>query len=60
MAELTERYGAADVEPTLVVGEGGVFEIVVDGDLIHSKKQTGEFPRYGEIPLAIDMKRVGR
>lgn len=32
----------ADV--TLTASEGGVFEIVVDGKLVYSKKSTGEFP----------------
>lgn len=28
----------------LIPSAGGVFEVVVDGKLIYSKKQTGEFP----------------
>jgi selenoprotein W-related protein len=28
---------------------GGVFEITVDGKLIYSKKQTGEFPDESEL-----------
>lgn len=40
----------------MIVGSGGAFEIEFDGTKIYSKKQTGAFPRYGEIPLTIDMK----
>lgn len=29
---------------TLVPATGGVFELVVDGDLVFSKKETGKFP----------------
>ena len=53
------RFGR-DVKTNLIVGDGGAFEIELDGEKIYSKKQTGAFPRYGEIPLAIDMKLVNR
>ncbi|PLY03316.1 MAG: hypothetical protein C0623_01760 [Desulfuromonas sp.] len=33
---------SADV--TLISSGGGVFEVVVDGRLVYSKKSTGEFP----------------
>jgi selT/selW/selH-like putative selenoprotein len=55
VAELQARYGD-EVQTSLVVGKSGVFEVVLDGKKIYSKKDTGAFPRYGEIPLAIDMK----
>lgn len=53
------RFGK-DVETKLIEGDGGVFEVELDGEKIYSKKQTGAFPRYGEIPLTIDMKLVNR
>ena len=31
-------------EVTLVRSSGGVFEVTIDGNLVYSKKQTGEFP----------------
>jgi len=31
-------------EITLIESSGGVFEIVADGVLVHSKKQSGEYP----------------
>jgi len=39
--------GAEEVE--LVKGTSGVFEITVDGKLVFSKKQLGEFPEDSEI-----------
>ncbi len=35
--------------PALVKGDSGVFEILVDGQLIFSKKATGRFPTHDEI-----------
>jgi len=32
------------VQATLVVGGGGIFDVVVDGDKIYSKHETGSFP----------------
>ena len=37
----------------MIPSGGGVFEVVVDGRLIHSKKQTGRFPERGEIVAAL-------
>lgn len=55
-AELTERYGRDKVNVALVQGSVGAFEVTIDGEKIHSKRKTGEFPRYGDVPLAIDMR----
>jgi selenoprotein W-related protein len=32
------------VQATLVKGGGGIFDVVVDGEKIYSKHETGEFP----------------
>jgi selT/selW/selH-like putative selenoprotein len=38
------------VEPRLVIGSGGVFDVQVNGGrLVYSKHQTGRFPEHGEI-----------
>ena len=37
------------VKVELIPSSGGVFEVVVDGKLIYSKKMTGEFPAEGEV-----------
>jgi selT/selW/selH-like putative selenoprotein len=42
-----------DVEIEMIPSGGGVFEIVADGRLIHSKKRTGRFPAPGEIVAAL-------
>jgi len=38
---MKKRLGA---EVGLIPSGGGVFEIMVDGKLVYSKKSTGEFP----------------
>jgi len=45
-AELKEALG---VESELIAGGGGIFDVVVDGDMVFSKHQTGRFPEPGEI-----------
>lgn len=37
------------MDATLIPGSGGVFEIVVNGRLIFSKKQLGRFPETREV-----------
>jgi selT/selW/selH-like putative selenoprotein len=45
-AEIRKAKG---VEPKLVRGGGGVFEVSVDGKLIFSKKAEHRFPQVQEI-----------
>jgi selenoprotein W-related protein len=44
-----EIKNARKVEPALIKGSGGVFEVVLDGRLIFSKKQMGRFPELSEV-----------
>lgn len=37
------------VEPRLIRGKGGVFEVVMDGKTIFSKHQQGRFPEEAEV-----------
>jgi selenoprotein W-related protein len=37
------------VQPALIEGSGGVFDVTVDGRLIYSKHATGQFPEEEEI-----------
>jgi len=37
------------VESELVCGGGGIFDVVVDGDMIFSKHESGRFPEPDEI-----------
>jgi selenoprotein W-related protein len=39
------RVGALELVPS----DGGVFEVSVNGKLIYSKKQTGEFPDFDAV-----------
>ena len=41
------------MDAELVQGRGGVFEVVVDGVKVFSKKQLGRFPEDGEILASI-------
>ncbi len=43
---IEQRYG---VTTKLIPADGGVFEVVVDGTLIFSKKQLNRFPEDEEI-----------
>lgn len=47
LAALLKKHSGLEVE--LIKSSGGVFEVIVNGDLIYSKKQTGEFPDEMEI-----------
>ena len=40
---------AVGVEPELIKGRGGVFDVVVDGELIFSKHKVERFPTHEEI-----------
>jgi selenoprotein W-related protein len=37
------------VQPELVGGSGGIFDVQVDGKLIYSKHETGRFPKDQEV-----------
>ncbi len=37
------------MQPTLIKSRGGVFEVVLDGELLFSKKEAGRFPASGEV-----------
>ena len=46
MAEaIFDEFGAA-FEVRLIPSKGGVFEVVVDGDLVYSKKRIGRHAEY--------------
>ena len=47
MAAEIEASGAGPVE--LVAGSGGIFDVVIDGELVYSKAETGRFPQDGEL-----------
>jgi selenoprotein W-related protein len=43
----------AGVNPRLIASGGGAFEICVNGELIHSKLETGEWPDFDAIAQRI-------
>ena len=50
-AELKSKFEGIETE--LISSGGGVFEIMLDGDLIFSKKAKGRFPDDGEVVALI-------
>jgi selT/selW/selH-like putative selenoprotein len=42
-----------DVDPNLIKGKNGVFDVVVDDRLVFSKHRVGRFPDPGEVMKAI-------
>jgi selenoprotein W-related protein len=49
-AALTKQLG---IEPEIVPGSRGVFDVVADGKLIFSKHEEGRFPSESEIVEAV-------
>ena len=45
-AEIKKERG---IDAKLIKGSGGVFEVMLDGKLIFSKKSLGRFPENSEI-----------
>ena len=45
-ARISDEFG---IEPHLIKGTNGVFDVVVDGELIFSKHKVGRFPRDEEV-----------
>lgn len=45
-ADIKKQTG---VEPELIAGSGGIFDVVVDGKMIFSKQEVGRFPEHREI-----------
>ena len=53
-SELEQIYPDAEIK--LVSSGGGVFEVMVNGNLIFSKKSLDRFPEKGEIVNLINME----
>jgi selenoprotein W-related protein len=47
------------VEVELVPSGGGVFEVDVDGEPLHSKRRTGGFPKPAGIVAALRERAAG-
>lgn len=57
-AEILPHFKQDIAEYILVPSDKGRFEVYVDGELIHSKLQTGEFPKPRDIVKAIERRRT--
>ncbi len=44
-----ELKSELDVDATLIPGSGGVFDVTVDGKLVFSKHDEGDFPDPQEV-----------
>ena len=52
MVELEGKFGNK-LHSTLHAGDRGVFEVLVDGELVFSKLATGRFPAKGEVAALV-------
>jgi len=41
------------VEPELIAGSGGIFDVKADGRLVFSKHEAGRFPEEAEVLAAL-------
>ena len=48
-----------DIEPQLIKGKDGIFEIRLDGELVYSKAASGRFPEPGEAEGLLGAKLGG-
>ena len=48
---------AVGVEPELIGGSGGIFDVKADGKLLYSKHETGRFPADAEVLTALKRPR---
>ena len=44
-----ELHRKFHVTPQLVPGDNGIFDVIIDGECVFSRAETGRFPRPGEI-----------
>ncbi len=49
-AEISEKFA---IDCTLIEGDKGIFDVVVDGSMIFSKFDVDRFPDDGEIEQAL-------
>jgi len=57
-AEIKAAFPEAEVE--LISGSGGVFEVVVDGDLVFSKKALDRHAEAGEVLTLVEDSQTGK
>ena len=47
--DLLNDYQHVIAELTLITGSKGIFDVIVDGDVLYSKKTTGRHAEPGEV-----------
>jgi selenoprotein W-related protein len=55
-----ELMGEFRVQPKLVKGSGGIFDVTLNGETLFSKKAAGRFPVEGELIDLVHAKRGGK
>ncbi len=58
VSDLLTNYQHAISDLTLITGSSGIFDVVVDDELVYSKDQTGRHANEGEV-LSIFKNIVG-
>jgi selenoprotein W-related protein len=56
--KLLKEFGERIEAVTLVPSSGGVYEVTIDGDLVYSKKATGEHAEYEDAAGPV-RERIG-
>lgn len=59
MAELLEHFEQEIAQIAVVPSGGGVFEVVVNGELVFSKKAIGRHSEPGEIVKLVRARALG-
>lgn len=54
-ATIKDEFG---VEPSLIRGRDGIFDVIVDGEKVFSKHDTGRFPEEEEVIASIREKQA--
>jgi selT/selW/selH-like putative selenoprotein len=55
-AAIKKEFG---VTADLKAGQGGIFDVAIDGELVYSKDQTYRFPTNEEVFLKIRERKTG-
>lgn len=58
MSQVLSKFKSRLDSYELISDRGGKFEVSVDGDLLYSKLETGEFPKDEDVVALIE-KRLG-
>lgn len=54
--DLLKAYQHVIYETTLIHGEKGIFDVIVDGEMLYSKAETGRHAESGEVLALFEVK----